>query len=159
MSFHLLDIASIKKVLACNGKELKKEYIHTHTHTHCLNTSAVHLKLTQHCKWTIFQLKNDYWKKEDTHHIPPFISKGIRFGKVKWNLLKVIQLVSVWTYKDSRTGLCDSKTNAVQYLSPLHEIKLFLPSTLFLMIFNLCINSGCLYLWFEPCVTCLASVE
>ena len=33
-------------------------YIYTHTHTHIeLNNFAVHLKLTQHCKSTILQLK------------------------------------------------------------------------------------------------------
>ena len=44
----------------CNGKESKKNiyiyiYIHTPTHTHIyLNHFALHLKLIQHCKSTIF---------------------------------------------------------------------------------------------------------
>ena len=32
-------------------------YIHTHTHMYILSHFAVHLKLTQHCKSTILQLK------------------------------------------------------------------------------------------------------
>ena len=40
-------------------------YIYTHTHTYMkLNHFAVHLKLTQHCKSTILQLKKRGNKKE-----------------------------------------------------------------------------------------------
>ena len=41
-----------------NGKEYEKvvyTHTHTHTHTHTLNHFAVWQKLTQHCKYTIFE--------------------------------------------------------------------------------------------------------
>ena len=38
------------------GKNLKKNiYTHTHTHTHITESVCVYLKLTQHCKLTLFQ--------------------------------------------------------------------------------------------------------
>ena len=43
------------------GKESEKEYTHTHSYRYVKpNHFAVHLKLTQHCKSTILQLKNKW---------------------------------------------------------------------------------------------------
>ena len=49
-----------------NMKKYINICVYTHTHTHKLNQLAIHQKLTQHGKSTIFQFKEEYncslWK-------------------------------------------------------------------------------------------------
>ena len=82
-------------------------YIHTHTHTHIyiyiyeLNHLAVYLKLTQHCKSTILQLKKKF---HFYHLLATYLGQITQiFGTLVWKMN--IRRTVIFLHLDSKFGI------------------------------------------------------